>query len=150
MAHLIRLAREYSLTVIEDNAENLGAEYQGKQADRHGLDECLSVNGNRVVTCGGGEMALMDERKFAERAHYLTTQANDNPFENIHGAIRLNYRLTNMQATLGVAQIQKIDNYVAKKRRLRWAIALVWRMVPGLRIRLRRRAEFFCIGSAPC
>lgn len=115
MAHVMRLAREYSLTVIEDNAENLGREYQMKQASRHGLDECLSVKGNRAITCFRREMVLMDECKFSERAHYLTTQAKDNPFEYIHGAIRLNYRLTNMQATRGVAQIQKIDNYVAKK-----------------------------------
>ena len=78
MAHVMRLAREYSLTVIEDNAENLGWEYQGKQAGRHGLDECLSVKGNRVIICFRGEMVLMDECKFSERAHYLTTQAKDN------------------------------------------------------------------------
>jgi perosamine synthetase len=118
MDPLMKLARQYGLAVIEDNAESLGADYKGRKVGRHGLFSCLSFNGNKVITCGGGGMILTDSRKLADRARYLTTQAKDDPVENIHGAIGFNYRLTNIQAAMGVAQMEKLDEYVAKKREI--------------------------------
>lgn len=116
MDPLMGLAEKYGLMVIEDAAESLGAEYNGKKIGRHGTFACLSFNGNKVITCGGGGMILTDNKKLAERARYLTTQAKDDPIENIHGAVGFNYRMTNVQAAMGVAQLEKLDAYIAKKR----------------------------------
>lgn len=132
MNPLMGLARQYGLKVIEDNAESLGAEYRGRKIGRHGLLTCLSFNGNKVITCGGGGMILTDDRRLADRARYLTTQAKDDPFENIHGAIGFNYRLTNVQAALGVAQLEKLDGYVAKKRKIAGAYRSAFSDVGGI------------------
>lgn len=132
MDPLMALAEEYGLKVIEDAAESLGAEYKGKKIGRHGLLACLSFNGNKVVTCGGGGMIITDDRKLAERARYLTTQAKDDPLENIHGAVGYNYRLTNIQAALGVAQMEQLDRYIAKKRRIASLYRTGLADVPGI------------------
>lgn len=118
MDPLMAIARKYGLAVIEDAAESLGAEYKGEKVGRHGLFACLSFNGNKVVTCGGGGMILTDDKRLAEQARYLTTQAKDDPIENIHGAVGYNYRLTNIQAAMGVAQMEQLDRYIVKKRRI--------------------------------
>lgn len=118
MDPLMNLAREYGLAVIEDAAESLGAEYKGKKVGRHGLFVCLSFNGNKVITCGAGGMILTDDKKLAMRARYLTTQAKDDLIENIHGAVGYNYRLTNIQAAMGLAQMEQLDRYILKKRRI--------------------------------
>ncbi|MFH1441056.1 MAG: LegC family aminotransferase [Candidatus Omnitrophota bacterium] len=132
MDSLMDIAREYGLAVIEDAAESLGAEYRGKKVGRHGIFACLSFNGNKVITCGGGGMIVADDKELAERARYLTTQAKDDPIENIHGAVGYNYRLTNIQAAMGVAQMEQIERYILKKRK----IALLYRKglegIPGI------------------
>ena len=111
-----RLAAKYQLRVIEDAAESLGAEYRGHKVGADGDMACISFNGNKIITCGGGGMILTDDRKFAERARYLTTQAKDDPIENIHGAIGYNYRLSNIQAAMGTAQLEQLDRFVQHKR----------------------------------
>ncbi|NTV29743.1 MAG: LegC family aminotransferase [Candidatus Omnitrophica bacterium] len=118
MDPLMALAREFDLVVVEDNAESLGAAYRGRKVGSHGLIACLSFNGNKVITCGGGGMVLTDDRQLADRVRYLTTQAKDDPVENIHGAIGYNYRLTNMQAAMGLAQLEQLDSFVARKRQI--------------------------------
>jgi perosamine synthetase len=116
MDPLLDAARRYDLVVIEDAAEALGARYKGRPAGRMGDVGCFSFNGNKLLTCGGGGVLVTDDARLAERARYLTTQAKDDPLEYVHGAVGYNYRLTNLQAALGCAQMELLDEYVAAKR----------------------------------
>ena len=79
---------------------------------------CFSFNGNKMITTGGGGMIVTDDEALALRAHYLTNQAKDDPVEYVHDEIGFNYRLTNVQAAMGVAQLEVLDEYVEAKRRI--------------------------------
>lgn len=116
MNPLMKAARKYGLTVIEDAAESLGARYRGGMVGHLGDIACFSFNGNKVITTGGGGMIVTDNGSWARKARYLTTQAKDDPAEYIHNEIGYNYRLTNIQAAMGCAQMEKLDEYIAIKR----------------------------------
>jgi len=118
MQPILEVARKYDLRVIEDATESLGAAYRGTPVGILGDVGCLSFNGNKTITTGGGGMIVTNNGSWAERAKYLTTQAKDDSIEYIHGEIGYNYRLTNLQAALGCAQLDKLDEYVRVKRRL--------------------------------
>lgn len=115
---IVAAAREYGLAVVEDATESLGARYKGRSVGRLADIACFSFNGNKIITTGGGGMIVTDNDAWAEQARYLTTQAKDDPVEYIHQHIGFNYRLTNVQAALGVAQMEVLDGYVAAKRRI--------------------------------
>ena len=115
---ILEKARQYGLTVIEDATEALGATYKGQMAGHLGEIACLSFNGNKIITTGGGGLVVTDRADWAERVRYLTTQAKDDPVEYVHNAIGYNYRLTNIQAAMGVAQMELLDEYIAAKRRI--------------------------------
>jgi dTDP-4-amino-4,6-dideoxygalactose transaminase len=110
------MAREFGLVVIEDATECLGARYRGRAAGAIGDIACFSFNGNKIITTGGGGAILTSNRLWADRARYLTTQAKDDPIDFVHGEIGYNYRLTNVQAAMGCAQIEVLDQYIEKKR----------------------------------
>jgi perosamine synthetase len=116
MTPIQEMAREYELMVIEDSAESLGAKYKGAMVGHLGDISCFSFNGNKLITTGGGGMIVTDNQEWAERARYLTTQAKDDSIEYIHNEIGYNYRLTNLQAAMGVAQLEQIEEFIAKKR----------------------------------
>lgn len=118
MDPVLRLARQYDLVVVEDVAEGLGARYRGRPLGGHGLLACFSFNGNKIVTAGGGGMIVTDDGAVAQRCRYLTTQAKEDPVEYVHGEVGYNYRLTNVQAALGVAQLEMLDEYATAKRRI--------------------------------
>lgn len=113
---IMDLARKYDLAVIEDATESLGARYKGRMVGHLGHVACFSFNGNKIITTGGGGMVVTDNNEWAERARYLTTQAKDDTVEYIHNEIGYNYRLTNIQAAMGVAQLERLEEFVAKKR----------------------------------
>jgi perosamine synthetase len=115
---LVALAEQYGLAVVEDATESLGATYRGRPVGSVGHLACFSFNGNKLVTSGGGGMIVTQDRELATRARYLTTQAKDDPVEFVHGAIGYNYRLTNIQAAVGCAQLEKLDDHVAAKLRI--------------------------------
>ncbi len=117
MDPLLGLAAEYGLKVVEDAAEGLGSTYKGRAAGVLGDLGCLSFNGNKIITTGGGGMILTADPDLADRARYLTTQARDNPVDYHHSEVGYNYRLTNLQAALGVAQLERLDEFVAVRRR---------------------------------
>jgi perosamine synthetase len=113
---IIALARRYHLTVIEDATESLGASYQGRPVGGGADVSCFSFNGNKLTTTGGGGMIVTNDGALARRARYLTTQAKDDPIEYVHGEIGFNYRLTNVAAAIGVAQLEQLTDFVAAKR----------------------------------
>jgi perosamine synthetase len=134
MDPILGVAREFGLSVIEDSTEALGVRYRGRAAGRLGSIACFSFNGNKIITTGGGGMIVTDDDAWAARARYLTTQAKDDPVEYIHGAIGYNYRLTNVQAALGVAQMEQLDNYVEAKRRIAAVYDEALAELPGIAI----------------
>jgi perosamine synthetase len=118
MDALMALASEFGLMVIEDATESLGASYQGRPVGSLGHIGCLSFNGNKTITTGGGGMLVTGDLQLAAQARYLSTQAKDDPLEYIHGQVGFNYRLSNIQAAMGCAQLELLDEYVAAKRRI--------------------------------
>ena len=113
---ILELARKYELRVIEDATESLGAQYKAKNVGQLGDIACFSFNGNKLITTGGGGMIVTDNDRWAQRAKHLTTQAKDDPIEYVHTEIGYNYRLTNMQAAMGVAQMEQLKGYLESKR----------------------------------
>jgi dTDP-4-amino-4,6-dideoxygalactose transaminase len=93
---------------------------------------CFSFNGNKVITTGGGGMIATDHEGWARRARYLTTQANDDPVEYISHEIGYNYRLTNIQAAMGCAQLEQISEFLAAKRRSAAGYRAALEDIPGL------------------
>jgi perosamine synthetase len=140
MEPLCELARRHELRVVEDATEALGATYRGRPLGTLGDVGCFSFNGNKVITSGGGGMLVTSHAEWAARARYLTTQAKDDPVEFVHNAVGYNYRLTNVLAALGCAQLERLQDYVQAKRRIaaRYRDALA--DVPGLEVGPREAA----------
>ena len=123
MSPILDVAKKYELVVIEDAAESLGAKYKGEHVGHLGDIGCFSFNGNKVITCGGGGMLVTDNEAWAQKAKHLTTQAKVDPLEYIHNDIGYNYRMTNIQAAIGVAQMEELDNFIERKRQIAVAYA---------------------------
>ncbi len=115
---ILAVARKFDLKVIEDATEGLGATYKGRSLGCIGDIACFSFNGNKIITTGGGGMIVTNNEEWARKAKYLTTQAKDDPIEYVHGQIGYNYRLTNLLAAVGCAQMEQLDDYVAAKRKI--------------------------------
>jgi len=112
---LKEIAEEFGLKIIEDATETLGADYKGRKVGSGSDIACFSFNGNKIITTGGGGMLVTDNKEFADKARYLSQQAKDDAIEYIHKEIGYNYRLTNIQAAMGCAQMEQLDKYVQKK-----------------------------------
>jgi perosamine synthetase len=115
---ILAVARKFGLKVIEDATEGLGATYKGRALGSLGDIACFSFNGNKIITTGGGGMLVTENEEWANRAKYLTTQAKDDPIEYAHGEIGYNYRLSNLLAAVGCAQMEQLEAYVAAKRKI--------------------------------
>lgn len=120
---IVKLAREHGLRVVEDAAESVGVRFRGRHVGTFGDVGVLSFNGNKILTTGGGGMLVSSNSRYGEYARYLTTQAKDDALEYVHNEVGYNYRLTNIQAALGVAQLEKIEDFISRKR----AIAQTYR-----------------------
>lgn len=129
---ILSIARKYGLKVIEDSTEALGGTYRGKSPGSCGDIGCFSFNGNKIITTGGGGMIVTDREDWAKKAKYLTTQAKDDPIEYIHGDIGFNYRLVNVLAAIGCAQMEQLPSYVAKKRSIAARYERELAGVPGI------------------
>ena len=129
---ILALAQEFGLTVIEDATESLGARYRGRNVGALGDLTCFSFNGNKIITTGGGGMITTANGEWATKAKYLTTQAKDDPLEYEHHEIGYNYRLTNLQAAMGCAQIEQLDAHIARKRETAHAYAEAFAELPGI------------------
>lgn len=116
MDAILGLARDHSLAVIEDASEALGSEYKGRRCGGLAPIGCLSFNGNKIVTSGGGGAILTNDETIARKARYLTTQAKEDGIEYIHHSVGFNYRMNNVLAALGLAQLETIEERLAKKR----------------------------------
>jgi perosamine synthetase len=131
---ILMLAERYGLPVIEDATEGLGARYRGRSLGSFGRTACFSFNGNKIITTGGGGMLVTDDPELARRARYLTTQAKDDPLEYVHHSVGFNYRLTNVLAAMGCAQMEQLDAFVAAKRHIAARYRQAFRSLPGLQV----------------
>jgi perosamine synthetase len=134
MEPVMAVAEKFGLPVVEDAAESLGAGYRGQPVGKLGQIACFSFNGNKLMTTGGGGMLVTDDPALAQRARYLSTTAKDEPLEGVHGAIGYNYRLTNLQAAMGCAQLERLGVLLGAKRRIaaRYGEALAG--LPGVEV----------------
>jgi len=111
------ICEEYNIVLIEDAAESLGSFYNGKHTGTLGMFGTLSFNGNKTITTGGGGMILTDDETLAKRAKHITTTAKvPHAWEYIHDRIGYNYRMTNLSAALGVAQMEQLPGFIHAKR----------------------------------
>jgi len=131
---LIEVANKYGLAIVEDATESLGAEYRGHKTGNLAHIGCFSFNGNKIITTGGGGMIVTNDSARAEKAKYLSTQAKDDPIEYVHKETGFNYRLSNVQAALGCAQMELLDEFVAIKRGIAAEYAKAFADVPGVTI----------------
>lgn len=112
-----KIAEEHDLFVIEDAAEAHGAEYKGRKAGNLGDAGCFSFYGNKIITTGEGGMIVTDDKEIAEKAKLLRNQAMTNKRRFMHEQLGFNYRLTNIQAAIGLAQTEKADELVKDRIR---------------------------------
>ncbi|MBW3661981.1 MAG: DegT/DnrJ/EryC1/StrS family aminotransferase [Actinobacteria bacterium] len=120
---ILALRDRFDIPIVEDAAESLGATYRtGSLAGRHvgtiGSMGCFSFNGNKIITTGGGGMIVTDDAELASRAKHLTTQAKRPGLGYVHDEVGYNYRLTNVAAAIGVAQLEQLPSYLDAKRKL--------------------------------
>lgn len=116
---LVAVCEEFSLELVEDAAESLGSYYKGRHTGDFGKVSAVSFNGNKIITTGGGGAILTNDLEIANMAKYLTTQAKiPHKWEFRHDMIGYNYRMPNINAALGCAQIEKLPEFIEKKRQL--------------------------------
>jgi len=132
MDPILEIAKRHHLYVIEDAAEAHGALYKGRRAGSLGDMSCFSFYGNKIITTGEGGMVLTDNAEWAERARSLRDHGMSKEKRYWHPEIGFNYRLTNLQAALGVAQLERIEEIIAAKRRNAALYNDLLRSVPGI------------------
>lgn len=116
---LVSLAEKYHLVLVEDAAESLGTYYKEKHTGSFGKVNAMSFNGNKIITTGGGGAILTDDEAFADYAKHLTTTAKvPHKWEYVHDEIGYNYRMPNINAALGCAQLEKMDEFLLQKKQL--------------------------------
>ena len=141
---VLDLSERYGIVLVEDACESLGASYvagsaAGRQVGTVGALGCFSFNGNKVLTCGAGGMIVTNDPEYARRARHLTTQARVAGPQYLHDEVGYNYRLTNLAAAVGLAQLEQLDGFLARKRQIaaRYGDAL-----GGLPVERSPRAEW--------
>ena len=122
MEAIMDIANEYNIKVVEDATEALGTyytegRYAGKFAGTIGDFGCYSFNGNKIITTGGGGMIVANDDALLSHAKHLTTQAKADQANFIHDEIGFNYRMTNLQAALGLAQLEQLEDFIKTKER---------------------------------
>lgn len=119
LTRLVDVCERYNIPLIEDSAESIGSYYKGKHTGTFGKLGVLSFNGNKVITTGGGGMILTNDEQLAKKAKHITTQAKvPHPWEFVHDNIGYNYRFTNLNASIGCAQMESLDYLLGIKREL--------------------------------
>ena len=132
---LEEIARRFKLELIEDAAESLGSYYKGKHTGTRGLVSILSFNGNKVVTTGGGGAILTHDEKLAARMKHLTTTAKlKHPWRFDHDEVGFNYRLANINAAVGCAQLEQLPAFLVRKRQLAERYQNAFEGVRGVRV----------------
>jgi perosamine synthetase len=138
MKPLMELAREFNLAVVEDAAEAHGAEHNGRRAGGIGTMGCFSFYANKIVTTGEGGMIVTNDAKLAERARSLRNLAFRRDQRFLHNELGYNFRMTNLQAAIGLAQVEQIENHIERKRRMAVAYGERLRQIKGIQLPVER------------
>lgn len=122
MMPILEIAHKYNIKVIEDATEALGTKYTdgplaGKYAGTIGDFGCYSFNGNKIITTGGGGAITANKREVVDHLRYLSTQAKNDEHYYIHNEVGYNYRMTNVQAAIGVAQMEELPEFIKRKQK---------------------------------
>ena len=139
MDPIIRICKRYNLTLIEDAAEAHGAEYKGKRVGSLGDIGCFSFHGIKIITTGEGDMCMTDDPALADRMKILRDHGMSKDKKYCHDYIGFNYRLTNMQAALGVSQLNRIDTLMARKRHIASLYMKLLHDIPGIVPQVEKR-----------
>jgi perosamine synthetase len=134
MDPIMEIAKKYNIYVIEDAAEAHGAEYRGKKAGSIGDIGCFSFYANKIITTGEGGMMVTNSQEIAERARSLKDLAFSKEKRFLHDAIGFNYRMTNIQAAIGLAQFERIDELVERRRSNAQLYNQLLKDIPGIRL----------------
>jgi aminotransferase in exopolysaccharide biosynthesis len=127
------LCKEWHIELVEDAAESIGSKYKGQHTGTFGKVGAISFNGNKTITTGGGGMMLFNDEEMGDYAKHITTQAKiPHRWEFRHDHIGYNYRMPNINAALGCAQLENLDAYVADKRATAVAYAEYFKNVDGI------------------
>ncbi|WP_350310793.1 DegT/DnrJ/EryC1/StrS family aminotransferase [Pseudarthrobacter defluvii] len=128
------IASKYDVPVVADAAESMGAQHQDRAAGAWGDSAIFSFNGNKIMTTSGGGMLLTDDEQIASRARYLATQARQPVAHYEHTEVGYNYRLSNLLAALGRAQLARLDDMIERRRNIRTFYKSLFDQVPGVEI----------------
>jgi len=132
---LLAVAHDYRLALIEDAAESLGSRVNGRHTGTFGLMGALSFNGNKVITTGGGGAILCNDEQLAKQAKHLTTTAKlPHRWAFVHDQIGFNYRMPNLNAALGCAQLEQLDGFIAAKRVLFEKYQIAFADIPEVKL----------------
>ena len=115
---LVEISSNYGIPLIEDSTEALGSFKNGKHAGTYGLTGVLSFNGNKIISTGGGGMILTNDTDIANRAKHITTTAKTDPLDYFHDEVGYNYRLVNVLAAIGVAQMENFESILKRKKEI--------------------------------
>ena len=127
------LCREWNIELVEDAAESIGSRYKGRHTGTFGKAGAISFNGNKTITTGGGGMLLFQDAELGARCKHITTQAKiPHRWEFRHDSIGYNYRMPNINAALGCAQLENLDRYIADKRQTAAEYEEFFRTVDGI------------------
>tara|TARA_B110000003_G_C16633376_1_gene527490 strand:- start:798 stop:1940 length:1143 start_codon:yes stop_codon:yes gene_type:complete len=119
MKELIEVCKRWKIPIVEDSAESLGSYYNGKLTGTIGDVGVYSLNGNKIITSGGGGIIVSKNKKLCEKAKFLTTTAKKpHPYDYVHDEIGYNFRMPNLNAALALAQFENLSNYLENKREL--------------------------------
>jgi dTDP-4-amino-4,6-dideoxygalactose transaminase len=131
---ILAIADEFGVPVLSDAAESLGATHQGRAAGSFGRASVVSFNGNKIMTTSGGGMLLTDDADFAQHVRYLATQARQPVVHYEHTDIGYNYRMSNLLAALGRAQLARLDAMIARRREMRELYKQLFAEVDGVEV----------------
>lgn len=131
---ILAIADEFGVPVLADAAESLGATHKGKAAGSFGRASIVSFNGNKIMTTSGGGMLLTDDEEFAKHVRYLATQARQPVVHYEHTDIGYNYRMSNLLAALGRAQLSRLDEMIARRREMRELYRQLFADIDGVQV----------------
>ena len=115
---LVEISTSYGIPLIEDSTEALGSFKNGKHAGTFGLAGVLSFNGNKIISTGGGGMILTNDKDIAEKAKHIITTAKTDPLDYFHDEVGYNYRLVNVLAAIGLAQMENFKGILKRKKEI--------------------------------
>ncbi|QEE49467.1 aminotransferase class I/II-fold pyridoxal phosphate-dependent enzyme [Flavobacterium alkalisoli] len=140
---LREIADRYEIPILEDSAEALGSSYKGQKCGTFGDISILSFNGNKIITTSGGGAIVVKDKKFKDKAVFLSTQARDNAPHYQHSEVGYNYRMSNICAGIGRGQMEVLDKHIALRRSMHDFYVSLFKEKPGITVFKEPNSDFF-------